>query len=96
MHPDKVRRDHLLCLTDLPNVGPATAHDLELLGIHTPHELHGRCPYALHAELSRVTGVHQDPCVIDVFMSVISYVQGGPARPWWSFTPLRRQGLPTP
>ena len=33
MHPAKVRRDHLHQLTDLPNIGPASAADLRRLGI---------------------------------------------------------------
>jgi hypothetical protein len=36
MNPAKVTRDRLTRLTDLPNVGPAFAGDLELLGINRP------------------------------------------------------------
>ncbi|MDX2300169.1 MAG: helix-hairpin-helix domain-containing protein, partial [Xanthomonadaceae bacterium] len=39
MHPDKVDRERLRRLTDLPNVGKATADDLLLLGIRTPTQL---------------------------------------------------------
>jgi hypothetical protein len=33
MHPDKVRREQISQLTDLPNIGPSLAGDLRLLGI---------------------------------------------------------------
>lgn len=26
----------------------------------------------------------------DVFAAVVSHAEGGPARPWWEFTPERR------
>ena len=26
----------------------------------------------------------------DVFAAVVSYAEGGPARPWWEFTPQRK------
>jgi hypothetical protein len=29
--------------------------------------------------------------VIDVFMSVIDFMEGGGARPWWSFTEERKK-----
>ncbi|CEJ48204.1 hypothetical protein XAB3213_4110022 [Xanthomonas citri pv. bilvae] len=36
MNPAKVDRQHLLQLTDLPNVGPACEKDLRLIGIRVP------------------------------------------------------------
>ena len=39
MHPSKVDRSRLHRLTDLPNVGPAMAKDLLLLGIERPEQL---------------------------------------------------------
>ncbi len=91
MHPNKVRRDHLHALTDLPNVGPATAADLKLLGIHAPQQLLGRDPLELYRALSVATGVRQDPCVLDVLMSITSFIEGGPPKPWWDFTAQRKQ-----
>ena len=44
MHPDKVDRQRLKKLTDLPNIGKACAQDFHVLGIHTPDQLIGRCP----------------------------------------------------
>jgi hypothetical protein len=91
MNPSKVRRDRLVKLTDLPNVGPAFAGDLELLGIHTPAQVTGHDPLRLYQRLSRKTGVRQDPCVLDTFMSLTDFIAGGKPRPWWTFTQERKK-----
>ena len=38
MNPAKVERDRVRPLQDLPNVGPAMAKDLELIGIDAPDQ----------------------------------------------------------
>ena len=92
MHPDKVDRNRLLRLTDLPNVGPATAADLRLLGIEHPAQWRGRDPAQLYATLCRKTGVRHDPCVIDVFASITAFMDGEDPKPWWAYTALRKSG----
>lgn len=87
------KRRQVARLEDIPNVGPATAGDLRLLGIDTPAGLPGRDPYALYDELCRVTGVRHDPCVIDVFLAVVRYMEGAPKKPWWKYTPERKRTL---
>ncbi len=93
MHPAKVSRDRLAQLQDLPNIGPAMTRDLRRLGINVPADLIGRDPQALYERLSRLTGVRQDPCVLDVFLSVVRFMDGDPAQPWWAYTEERRQIL---
>ena len=90
MHPDKVRRGRLDQLQDLPNIGPAMARDLRRLGINTPADLIGRDPRELYEGLSRLTGVRQDPCVLDVFLSVVRFMDGDPPQPWWAYTEERK------
>ena len=80
-------------LADLANVGPATVGDLHLLGITTVAQLRRRDAYRLYDELCRRTKQVHDPCVIDVFLSAIDQSNGGPRRPWWHFTPLRKAEL---
>lgn len=94
MHPNRVSRDHLEKLTDLPNVGPATAGDLVLLDIHKPDDLKGKDAWQLYQDLSRKTGVRQDPCVLDVFLSIVGFMAGDPPRPWWDYTPHRKEQFP--
>ena len=77
MNPAKVRRTQLRVLTDLPNIGAATAADLRLLGIETPQQLVGRDAWELYESLCRKTGVRHDPCVIDVFLSITDFIAGG-------------------
>lgn len=94
MHPAKVRREAVRELTDLPNVGKATAADLHRLGIHTPQDLLGCDAYALYRELCRLDGVRHDPCVLDVLLSLVDFIQGGAAQPWWAFTAMRKARWP--
>ena len=83
-------------LEHLPNVGPAMAADLRLLGVRVPADLRGKDPYALYDELCRRTGARHDPCVIDVFIAAVRYAEGGPARPWWAYTAERKRELAKP
>lgn len=77
-------------LADLPNIGKAGLKDFEVLCIQKPEDLRGKDPLALYEELCLRTGKRHDPCVIDVFMSVVSFVEGGPPLPWWKFTERRK------
>lgn len=80
-------------LEDIPNVGPATAGDLRLLGIAEPAQLVGADGYALFDRLCEATGHGNDPCCIDVFLAAVDYMNGAPARPWWFYTPQRKAHL---
>ncbi|MEO6075610.1 MAG: helix-hairpin-helix domain-containing protein [Dokdonella sp.] len=90
MHPDKVDRAKLERLVDLPNVGPAMEGDLQSIGIDRPEQLQGRCPLELYQPLCVTSGMRQDPCVLDVLMSITCFVDGAPARSWWSYTDERK------
>jgi hypothetical protein len=91
MNPAKVERDHLRQLTDLPNIGPAMASDLELIGINEPKQLAGKDPLDLYLSLSRKRGARQDPCVLDVLISVTRFMGGAEPKPWWFYTEERKQ-----
>jgi hypothetical protein len=80
-------------LTDLPNIGKAIAGDLRLVNIQHPKDLIGKDAYQLHDELCRVTGENHDPCVIDVFIAVIDFMEGGDPVPWWKFTTERKKHI---
>jgi hypothetical protein len=75
-----------LLLEQVPNVGPAVAADLRLLGVAKPADLVGRDPYAMYEELCRVTGKRHDPCLLDTFIAAVRFMGGEPAKPWWAFT----------
>ena len=91
MNPSKVDRNHLVQLTDLPNIGKACAADLQLLGIHEPKQLIGLDPYHLFESLCERTGVRHDPCMIDTFISITRFMSGEDAKPWWAYTAERKQ-----
>lgn len=91
MNPSKVVRDKVQRFTDLPNIGPAAAKDFELLGYTQPHQLLGADPLDLYHSLCIATATRQDPCVLDVFMSVTSFLQGEAPQPWWHFTEARKK-----
>jgi len=84
---------NLTVLEDLPNVGPAIAADFRRIGIRTPRALAGRDPYALYEALNRATGTRHDPCVLDTFIAVVRFMDGAPARPWWTYTAERKRAL---
>ena len=91
MNPAKVDRTRLEKLTDLPNIGPAIAADLRLLGINKPDDLAGRSPFELYHMLSSSKGKRQDPCLLDVLISVTRFMDGEDPRPWWHYTAERKR-----
>ena len=80
-------------LEEIPNVGPAIAEDLRLVGVSHPQDLIGRDPYQMYEELCFKTGERHDPCVIDVFISAVRFMEGEPKRPWWAYTSERKLRL---
>lgn len=91
MKPSKVNRQQLHKLTDLPNVGPQIANDLQRLGYQTPQQLIGADPLKMYQQLTTITGQQHDPCMLDVFMAITDFMAGNPAQDWWHYTPLRKQ-----
>jgi hypothetical protein len=91
MHPDKVRRETTKTLTDLPNVGAAMARTLRTIGIETPGQLVGRDPVELYGALCEKRGRRQDPCVLDMLMSVTDFMNGGAPKVWWAYTAQRKR-----
>ena len=93
MNPQKVQREQVRKLEDLPNIGKAMADDLRLIGIDTPEQLCNQDAYEMYVMLCDKTGRRHDPCVIDVFLSVVHFMRGGEAKEWWAFTQERKQAL---
>jgi hypothetical protein len=80
-------------LDALPNIGKTIAADLRLIGIAHPKKLIGMDPFAMYEDLCAKTGRRQDPCVIDVFMSAVNFMEGGTPLPWWSFSRNRKEQM---
>jgi hypothetical protein len=86
-------RSRFTQLEQLPNIGPAVAADLRLLGVARPQDLIGRDPYALFDDLCRLTKQRHDPCLLDTFIAAVHFMDGGPAKPWWEYTRQRKAEL---
>lgn len=86
-------RESLTRLEQIRNVGPSLAADLRQLGVRFPADLAGKDPYALYDALCAVRGERQDPCVLDVFISAVRFMDGAPGRPWWYYTKERKRAL---
>ncbi len=78
-------------LQQIPNVGPATEADLLRLGIDCPAKLVGQDAVDLYRRLCELDGQGHDPCVIDVFLAAIHFMETGESRPWHAFTDERRK-----
>ena len=74
----------------IPNVGPKMAAELVKLGVTRLEDAAARDPDEMYHELCAIDAKRHDPCVRGVFAAVVSYAEGGPARPWWEFTPERK------
>ena len=77
-------------LQEIPNVGPKMAEALLKLGVARLADAAGRDPDEMYDELCVLEARRLDPCVRDVFSAVVAHAEGGPARPWWEFTPERK------
>ncbi len=84
-------REAITRLDELPNIGKAMADYLQMVGIDHPRQLIGKKPVELYESLCAKTGKRLDPCVLDVFMSAIHFMEGGESLPWWSFTKSRKK-----
>lgn len=89
----RMPRESLTRLEQIRNVGPSLAADLRQVGVRFPADLPGKDPYALYDALCEATGEGQDPCVLDVFIAAVRFMEGAPARPWWFYTKERKRVL---
>ncbi|MDE2427762.1 MAG: helix-hairpin-helix domain-containing protein [Burkholderiales bacterium] len=90
-----IPRESVVQLEDLPNVGKAAASDLHILGITKPQQLIGKDPYQMYQDLCALTATRHDPCVCDVFIAIVDFMEGAPAAPWWHYTAQRKLRLPS-
>jgi hypothetical protein len=77
-------------LRALPNVGPEIARKMMRLGIRGVDDLRGRDAQQLFRELEALDARRHDPCLLDTFVAVVEYANGGPARPWWQYSRERK------
>ncbi len=88
-------RKEIESLIDIPNVGKSIKDSLDRIGINKPLDLVGKDPYQMYSELCKVTRQKYDPCVLDIFISAVRYMEGGPIKKWWEYTTERKKTLGT-
>jgi Pathogenicity locus len=81
-------------LKDLISVGPAVLKDFERLSIKSVSQLAKQQPGKMYARLQRLTGQHQDICVLDTFESAVAQARNPrlPAKQcqWWYWSRRRK------
>lgn len=82
-----------ISLDQIPNIGKSIANDLIAIGIKRPVQLIGKDPVALYRKLEEVMRERHDPCVCDILMAAVDFMEGGKAKPWWEFTAKRQKIL---
>jgi len=73
------------------NVGPATEQDFHVLGLSRPQQLIRRDPWKLYSNLCHATETIHDPCVLDVIIAEVDFMNGNPPKKWWSYTAGRKK-----
>jgi hypothetical protein len=82
-------------LTDLRGVGKAIENDFHRLGVHSVAELAECDGKELYDRLCDMSGVRQDPCVLDTFRCAVAQAQDPrlpvEKRDWWWWSRQRKQ-----
>lgn len=76
-------------LQTLPSIGPSLARDLRDLGVRSKAALKRRNPERLYAQLNKLRGVRQDPCVLYSFRCATYAARSRRPKPellqWWNW-----------
>lgn len=77
-------------LESIPGIGKSLANDLRLIGIDRPSCLKSEDPEKLYRKLEKVTGAHQDRCVLYTFRCAVYFVNQKQHDPellkWWNWS----------
>jgi hypothetical protein len=87
---DHTNRTAINEFEEIINVGPSIADDFRLLGMTRPQQLIGQDPLAMYQQICKLSGHFHDPCVLDVFMASVDYMNGNSPRKCWEFTAERK------
>ena len=76
-------------LQSIPSIGPSLARDLRVLGVRRVADLKRRNPERMYAQLNRLRGQRQDPCVLYTFRCAVYYARTPRPAPrllkWWNW-----------
>jgi predicted RecB family nuclease len=84
-------------LRDLRGVGKSIEADLQRLGVTTVAKLARSDGRKLYDRLNQLTGVRQDPCVLDTFHCAVAQARDPHLPPekanWWWWSRERKRAL---
>ena len=84
-------------LQDLISVGPAMLRDFEMLGIRSVKELAKQEPKKMYGNLEKLTGQHQDICVLDTFEAAVAQARNprlaAERCEWWWWSRRRKRAV---
>ena len=84
-------RSTLTDFRQIINIGPASAGDFHELGFNMPQQLVGKDPWNLYRQLCLQTKQRHDPCVLDVIIAAVDYMNGNQPQVWWNYTEQRKR-----
>ena len=87
----KTDRQSVSRFDQIVNIGPAMSRDFERMGFKCPQELIGQDPVELYRKVCKVDQQFHDPCVLDVFIATVDYMNGNRPRQWWDYTGQRKR-----
>lgn len=77
-------------LQSIPGIGKSLAKDLRLIGIQQVADLKASDPEQLYRKLEKITGTHQDRCVLYTFRCAIYFASKKQHDPellkWWNWS----------
>ena len=81
-------------LQDLRGIGRKMMEDFELLGIASVRQLKTQDADQLYARMCELTGLRQDPCVLDTYRCAIEQARNPDLpqeeRDWWYWSRVRK------
>jgi|SRR5271170_513274 len=81
-------------LAELISVGPAMLRDFEMLGIRSVKQLAKQQPRKMYEKLAKLTGQHQDICVLDTFEAAVAQARNPRLAAercvWWYWSRRRK------
>ena len=76
----------------IPGIGKSLERDLLLIGIKKVDDLKGKDPEKLYRKLEKVTGTHQDRCVLYTFRCAVYFASHSKHESeklkWWNWSDL--------
>jgi hypothetical protein len=83
-------------LKDLRGIGKKMLEDFDQLGIKSVNQLKSRDADRLYLRMCEISGVRQDPCVLDTYRCAIEQARNpnlpDEQKDWWYWSRVRKSG----